>query len=148
MSDIPFQRLLEGFWHLVAHRSELPRAKDFLRLSWAAGELVVYNDQGEILAFDNVCPHRGGRFFVDQSGNAPASCPYHGWTYRNGSLRLPPDYQSIAGGGAPPHLNSFQTAWCGDFLFVSPRPQRRLEEQLGDLAPRLAANRRSGASRR
>ncbi len=140
MSEIPFQRLLEGYWHLAAHRSEMPNPKDFLRIAWAAGELVLYNDQGSIVAFDNVCPHRGTRFFVDMAGNAPASCPYHGWTYRNGCLRIPTHHQSVVGEGAPPpQLNSFPTAWCGDFLFVSPRPEHSLEDQLGELAPRLAA---------
>jgi phenylpropionate dioxygenase-like ring-hydroxylating dioxygenase large terminal subunit len=136
VTDAELQRLTQGFWHLAAHRSELSQPKDFLRFSWAAGELVLYNDQGEVIAFDNVCPHRGTRLFVDDAGNAPARCPYHGWTYRSGTVRVPPHHQ--VEDADPPRLNSFQVAWCGDFLFVSPSPEHSLEDQLGDLYGRVA----------
>ncbi len=131
------RRLIDGFWHLVGHRSELSQPKDFLRFSWAGGELVAYNDQGSIIAFDNVCPHRGTRFFTGDAGNAPARCPYHGWTYRGGGLRVPAQHQALETTN-PPRLNLFQTAFCGDFLFVSPKPEHSLEHQLGDLFGRVA----------
>jgi phenylpropionate dioxygenase-like ring-hydroxylating dioxygenase large terminal subunit len=137
MTDAEVGRLVEGFWHLAAHRSELSSPKDFVRFSWAGGELVAYNDQGSIIAFDNVCPHRGTRFFIDDAGNAPARCPYHGWTYRGGDLRVPV-YHQAPDNGHPPRLNRFQTAFCGDFLFVSPKPEHSLEHQLGDLFGRVA----------
>ena len=137
MTEAGVRRLIEGCWHLVAHRSELAKPRDFLRLTWAAGEIVAYNDHGRIIAFDNVCPHRGTRFFTDDAGNAPARCPYHGWTYRAGDLRIPP-HQQPQGCARPPALNAFETAWCGDFLFVSPAPAQSLEGQLGDLFGRVA----------
>jgi len=132
------RRLIDGYWHLAAHRTELSQPKDFLRFSWASGELALYHDQGSVIAFDNLCPHRGARFFVDDAGNAPTSCPYHGWTYRKGVLRIPPQSRPTDTGGPPPRLNTFETAWCGDFLFASPRPEHSLGDQLGDLFPRLA----------
>ena len=36
--------LIESFWHLAAHRTELDRPGDYLRLDWMAGELVLFND--------------------------------------------------------------------------------------------------------
>jgi phenylpropionate dioxygenase-like ring-hydroxylating dioxygenase large terminal subunit len=137
MTGAGLHRLVEGYWHLAGHRSELSQPKDFLRFSWAAGEFVVYNDQGSIIAFDNVCPHRGTRFFIDDAGNAPARCPYHGWTYRGGGLRIPAR-QQVENRDDPPRLNVLQTAFCGDFLFVSPKPEHSLEHQLGGLFQRVA----------
>ena len=131
--------LARSSWHLVAHRSELARDRDFIRLEWVLGDLVLYNDKGDVIAFDNVCPHRGARFFLDDAGNAPALCAYHGWSYRGGQLRIPrrESYRPCDLAGA--RLNRFSTAWCGDFLFVAVAPQTGLEAQLGDLAPTLAA---------
>jgi nitrite reductase/ring-hydroxylating ferredoxin subunit len=131
-------RLIRRFWHLLAHRSELARPKDYLRLSWAAGEIALYNDGGAVVAFDNVCPHRGARFFVEDAGSAPAACPYHGWTYRGGTLRTPPGCGLAPEALARARLNTFETAWCGDWLFAAVAPEETLERQLDALAPRLA----------
>lgn len=125
-------------WHLVAHRSELPHDRDFLRLEWVLGDLVLYNDKGLLLAFDNICPHRGARFFIDDEGNAPISCPYHGWGYRGGKLRIPRPETYRACDLQRVRLNTFKTEWCGDFLFVAVEPQTDLSTQLGGLAAILA----------
>ncbi len=40
------------------------------------------NRDGEVRAFQNVCPHRGVRLVVeDQQRAAMITCPYHAWTY-------------------------------------------------------------------
>ena len=72
---VQIETLIRDYWHLVAHRSELANPGDFVRLDWAAGELVLHNDEGEIVAFDNLCPHRGGRFFTEDRGSARTSPP-------------------------------------------------------------------------
>jgi phenylpropionate dioxygenase-like ring-hydroxylating dioxygenase large terminal subunit len=126
-------------WHLVAHKSELARDRDYVRLEWVLGELVLYNDKGDVIAFDNVCPHRGARFFQGESGNAPALCAYHGWSYRGGRLRVPRPETYRPCDLAAARLNRFQVAWCGDFLFAAVAPEADLPSQLGDLAPTLAA---------
>lgn len=133
------RHLARSCWHLVGHRSELALDRDFVRLEWVLGDLVLYNDKGEVIAFDNVCPHRGARFFMEGHGNAPALCAYHGWSYRGGKLRVPkPEtYQPCDLVGA--RLNQFQVAWCGDFVFAAVAPQMGLASQLGGLEPVLAA---------
>ena len=67
-------------WHPVAHRSELARPGDFIVLPWSAhGEIAVTNIGGELVAFDNRCPHRGARIYgTEPRGNRPPACPYHG----------------------------------------------------------------------
>jgi len=135
---VPVERLIRDYWHLVAHRSELAEPGDYVRLDWAAGELVVHNDQGEIIAFDNVCPHRGGRYFTEDRGNARAVCPYHGWSVRGGEVRVARrelfkdcDLEKAV-------INRFRTEWCGDFLFVGVEPVMSLEAQLDAFAGPLA----------
>ena len=130
--------LIRSYWHLVAHRSELAEPGDFVRLTWALGELVVYNDQGRMLAFDNVCPHRGARFFAEDHGNARAICPYHGWSVRGGEVRPARREQFTECDLAKATLNEFRTAWCGDFLFVGIEPVMALGDQLDAFGASLA----------
>lgn len=130
--------LAHDWWHLVAHRSELRESGDYVRLQWPLGDLLLYNDEGEIIATDNVCPHRGARFFLDPAGCAPMVCPYHGWRYREGAVRVarrqdfdPADLEGL-------DIGRRQTAWCGDWLFAGVSPRQGLEAQLGAFAPFLA----------
>lgn len=132
------RHLARTCWHMVAHRSELAHDRDFVRLEWLLGDLVLYNDKGDVIAFDNVCPHRGARFFAEGQGNAPAVCPYHGWGYRGGKLRIPRPDTFPACKLARIDLNRFHLAWCGDFAFIAVAPSLSLPEQLGGLAPLLA----------
>jgi phenylpropionate dioxygenase-like ring-hydroxylating dioxygenase large terminal subunit len=130
--------LIGDYWHLVAHRSELALPGDFVRLDWAAGELALYNDGGEVIAFDNVCPHRGGRFFAEDRGSGRAICPYHGWAVRDGKVRVARPQQFSACDLGKAVINRFRTEWCGDFLFVGLQPVMSLAEQLDAFAPTLS----------
>ena len=132
------EALIRDYWHLVAHRSELAEPGDFVRLDWALGEVVLHNDAGEIIAFDNVCPHRGGRFFVEDRGNARAICPYHGWAVRGGEVRPARREQFTACDLEKAVLRRYRTQWCGDFLFVGIEPVMSLERQLDAFMTPLA----------
>jgi phenylpropionate dioxygenase-like ring-hydroxylating dioxygenase large terminal subunit len=124
-------------WHLVCHRHELPAHNDFLRMPWRGEDLVVYNDSGELIVFDNLCPHRGTRFFVDRYGNAPALCPYHGWRYRNGQIHVARRERFTNCDLSSVRLNCFRTEWRGDFLFAAISPRSSLDDQLSGLGPLL-----------
>jgi phenylpropionate dioxygenase-like ring-hydroxylating dioxygenase large terminal subunit len=141
------ETLSRSWWHLVAHRSEVAEPQAFVRLQWALGDLVVFNDEGDILAFDNQCPHRGTRLFLETAGCAPALCPYHGWSYRGGRVRIPLRETVPVAEADGARLNVYRTAWCGDFLFVGVAPRQDLDTQLGDLAGPLAAISRDVAGR-
>ncbi|HEX4326342.1 MAG TPA: Rieske 2Fe-2S domain-containing protein [Burkholderiales bacterium] len=132
---MPEERLFSDFWHLAAHRSELAQAGDFLKLSLLGQDLVLANDNGSILAFDNICPHRGARIVGADCGRAPLTCPYHGWTYAGGKFRIPGREQFDPAVLEQVRYRTYETAWCGDFVFVSPAPRQSLEQQLGGIAP-------------
>lgn len=133
------RRLRDQFWHLLCHRTELPATGDFLKLHWLGQEVVLFNDGGEIVVFDNLCPHRGTRFFTDSHGNGAISCKYHGWAYRNGAMHIPCRERYAASDLANARLNQLKTDWCADFLFVSVAPRLALEDQLGDAYDQLAS---------
>ena len=131
------EKLKNECWHLVCHRAELPLPNDFIRLSWLGEDLVIYNDAGDLTVFDNLCPHRGTRFFVERRGNAPALCPYHGWRFRNGKIHVARKETFRDCDVTQARINRFNTEWCGDFLFAAIDPRASLREQVGDLAPVL-----------
>jgi len=132
-------QLRDSFWHLLCHRSELPQAGDYLKLQWLDQEVVVCNDAGNIIVFDNLCPHRGTRFFVEQEGNSSISCPYHGWSYRAGALHIPCRERYAESDLKKTRLNTLQTDWCADFLFAAIAPRLSLEQQLEDTFDLLGA---------
>jgi phenylpropionate dioxygenase-like ring-hydroxylating dioxygenase large terminal subunit len=129
--------LLREYWHLLCHRKELPHDGDFLRFDTAIGDIVVFNDSGDIIAYDNRCPHRGALMFAGSAGQQGATCKYHGWTYKNGRMIVPHPEQFKGCDLAQAQLNKYQIDWCGDFAFVAVAPRRPLHEQLGDTAATL-----------
>jgi hypothetical protein len=64
--------------HLMGHASELAREGDYIRLPVGVDDVVVMREGGELVAFDNLCPHRGARIFDGFWGNQPPVCSYHG----------------------------------------------------------------------
>lgn len=133
-----FKRLKERYWHLLGHRSALAKSGDFLRFEWFDEEIVAYNDQGNIVVFDNICPHRGARIISAFDGNQKLRCPYHGWTYHDGKFFAPFPQQIAPDDLKRARFNVLRQAWCGDFLFAGIEPIESLETQLEGLWPLLS----------
>lgn len=129
--------LVREYWHLLCHRRELPAKGDYLRFETAAGDIVVFHDGVELVAFDNRCPHRGARLYDGTHGNQAASCKYHGWTHDAGVMLIPERQKYAACELAEARLHRYTLDWCGDFLFVAIAPRLTLDAQLGDAAALL-----------
>jgi phenylpropionate dioxygenase-like ring-hydroxylating dioxygenase large terminal subunit len=129
--------LFRDYWHLLCHRNELPQDGDYLRFDTPIGDLVVFNDGGDIVAFDNLCPHRGARMFAGSDGRQAATCKYHGWSYRAGRIIVPLAAQFAGCDLSTARLNKYAVDWCGDFVFVGVTPRTPLYEQLGGVAGAL-----------
>ncbi|EZP55129.1 aromatic ring-hydroxylating oxygenase subunit alpha [Sphingomonas sp. RIT328] len=130
-------RLWNENWHLLAHRSELAEARDFVRFDILGREVVLYHDGASVIAFDNRCPHRGARIFDGDAGRERFLCRYHGWSYAKGRVFVA-DKASLTHCSLDQiSLKTLQIAWVGDYAFVSPAPARSLEEQMSGLVPML-----------
>lgn len=123
--------LWDDYWHLICHRSEVSKARDFLLFEVNGEEVAVFNDGRDVIAFNNLCPHRGARIFTTDHGNAPFTCPYHGWSYSKGRLFYGRRDQFSACEGMEPQLQTYNSCWIGDFLFISKKSKRNLREQIG-----------------
>lgn len=106
-------------WLLAAHRTELQQHGNYVVLDSGADQIAALNLEGEILATDNICPHRGARVLPGSHGQRPIVCPYHGLTGKAAIGR------------------QYLTQWIGDWLFVGDGVTR-IEDDLDDLGPLLA----------
>ena len=90
------QRIYEmyrHFWHPVAYTHELqPDIKNHqllpepLKVTLCGQDLVLVKLNGEIQAFNDVCPHKGTRLSLGKvvegpDGKDALRCGYHGWQY-------------------------------------------------------------------
>jgi len=74
----------------VAHVCEIPAAGDFITREVLGAPLIITrSSKGEVVAYRNMCRHRGGVVEQEASGNKRNFvCQYHGWSYasENGAL--------------------------------------------------------------
>ena len=72
--------VLVNDWHVVARSDDLPE-------SGVAGarllgeDLVVWRHGTEVMAWKDLCVHRGTRLSLGQVTGLGLECAYHGWTY-------------------------------------------------------------------
>jgi phenylpropionate dioxygenase-like ring-hydroxylating dioxygenase large terminal subunit len=106
---------VKNAWVIAGHACELRNQGDFLVLPWRAdGEVALTNIDGEVIAFDNRCPHRGARIFTEMHGCRPPVCRYHGRCAK------------------PEQMTRFKVASRNGFIFVNePGPEVQCP---GDLA--------------
>ena len=131
--------LVEEYWHLLCHRSEIDRSGSFNRFETVIGDIVVFNDGSNAVAFDNLCPHRGARIYTETTGRRPATCGYHGWTFRSGRTFVASSQRFVQCNPNDLLPRLYQVAWFEDFLFVAIRARMPLLEQIKGLEGRLRA---------
>ena len=89
MTRLELERILKPSWQIACHINSIPNPGDYLTLEIGPESvLVLRNRERQVVAFHNVCRHRGTRL-LDGQGQCPSHivCPYHGWSYRqDGSL--------------------------------------------------------------
>jgi phenylpropionate dioxygenase-like ring-hydroxylating dioxygenase large terminal subunit len=74
------QRLYFSKNFCLGTNSDLLNPGDYKTINSYFEPLTIRN-VGEVKVFSNVCLHRSGLIDIQEHGNAPFSCKYHGWTY-------------------------------------------------------------------
>jgi Rieske 2Fe-2S family protein len=105
------ERIFFRHWILAGHASSAPNPGDwFTHEMGEESVIIVRGRDAQLLAFANVCRHRGSRICTASSGRASVLvCPYHAWSYNlDGSLRgarhMPADFDKAQYGLKPVHL--------------------------------------------
>ncbi|SKB79256.1 aromatic ring-hydroxylating oxygenase subunit alpha [Sphingopyxis flava] len=75
------EHLWSKVWLVAGREEELRNVGDFLTFNVATESIVVARGKDGLVAYHNVCPHRGRRL-ADGCGRASQfRCKYHGWTF-------------------------------------------------------------------
>jgi phenylpropionate dioxygenase-like ring-hydroxylating dioxygenase large terminal subunit len=123
-------------WQFVGSVSDIPNDGDFFTSELFGNPLMVWNKDGEIHAFLNVCPHRFSLLSHAKCGQAKErlKCQYHGWEFdETGNTRKIPDARSFKPmKQGELGLTKVHAQTAGQLIFVNlsdnPPP---LKEQLG-----------------
>jgi phenylpropionate dioxygenase-like ring-hydroxylating dioxygenase large terminal subunit len=120
---------------MVGTRRDLARPGDFLTLNLCGEPVLVRNEGGELVAFQNVCAHRHCKIRSEPRGNqARLACQNHGWEYtREGRTgRIPGAVFFKPWKGDDRRLLSLRVATAGELVMVSLAPDGpSLREHLG-----------------
>ena len=123
-----FQRELAavhfGLW-LCAGRTEqvAEPGSYFVRWIGNASVIVLRDEQGQVVAFHNVCRHRGTLLCKEQAGRFAGriQCQYHAWTYGlDGRLVNAPHMEKVEGFREQDHpLGRVATAVWDGHIFIN-----------------------------
>ena len=118
-------RIFQTTWQCVGVRHDLEQPNDFITSEVGGKPLVVQNFNGELRAFTNVCSHRFNRIQLDERGNRPLRCTYHGWTYDAAGVPVGIPQRPRFEGLTPEcieglRLQRWDVATCGALIFVRP----------------------------
>lgn len=84
-SDAWFEReqrlLFRPLWQFVAPKMLLSVNHAFVRRRIAGIDVVIQNFNGQLSAFENVCPHRLNPLQNQDHGVRPLVCSYHAWRF-------------------------------------------------------------------
>jgi phenylpropionate dioxygenase-like ring-hydroxylating dioxygenase large terminal subunit len=72
--------ILINDWHAVARASEVAEGQ-VLAVRLLGHDLVLWRNQGQPLAWHDLCIHRGTRLSLGRVEQGCLVCPYHGWHY-------------------------------------------------------------------
>jgi phenylpropionate dioxygenase-like ring-hydroxylating dioxygenase large terminal subunit len=67
-------------WHPVARLADVPAERP-LGVRLLGADVVLWQAAGNVLAWQDLCVHRGTRLSLGCVRDGTLECPYHGWTY-------------------------------------------------------------------
>lgn len=131
---------------LACFSCDLPEPGDYVTHEHTGVPIfILRKDSGAVVAFANICRHRGARLLDGERGRLPRAritCPYHGWTYDAAGALV-----------GLPHRSGFTGLDCSDrslieipcveaqgLIFVCTDPEAKIDlrDHLGQLQPDLA----------
>ncbi len=78
-----WEQLWTRTWLIAGPRSDLEEPGDYFTFDIGRESIIVtLNDDNELRAFYNVCPHRGNRLVLNEMGSTPRfTCAFHSWCF-------------------------------------------------------------------
>lgn len=101
VAELEWKKLWPRMWLFAGLKQDVREPGEFFVFSLGRESiLVTVTDEGELVAFYNVCQHRGARVMLAERGWVQRFvCPYHGWEYEHdGRLTVVPDAERFSQG--------------------------------------------------
>jgi phenylpropionate dioxygenase-like ring-hydroxylating dioxygenase large terminal subunit len=82
--------VLLGDWHVVAWSKDIPEGAP-VPVRLLGENMVLWRTGGKVMAWQDLCVHRGSKLSLGRVENDTLICPYHGWTYNEDAqcVRMP-----------------------------------------------------------
>lgn len=94
-----YRQVWHTVWNIGGVAYQMTEPGDYLTTELGIDSIImVRQEEGNVKAFFNSCPHRGTRITEAEDGHVQAfSCPYHGWQFdRAGVVTSVPDEEDFA----------------------------------------------------
>jgi phenylpropionate dioxygenase-like ring-hydroxylating dioxygenase large terminal subunit len=137
--EVELEKIFKENWLFACLRNEIPNPNDYFVLDIGKHSIIIYNNGKEIVALQNLCPHRFNRIFTETKGNARLVCAFHSWGFDGcGVLRN----KQIAKNDELAEkysLKRYSIEIIGEFVFFNfnKKPNQTLLEQVDGLAEEL-----------
>jgi nitrite reductase (NADH) small subunit len=99
---------------LVARRGDVARDRSRV-VRVGRYDVALFDVDGEVFAYENVCPHQGGPIAEGFIEGSTITCPWHAWCFdlRTGSMTI----------GDFARLRRFDVTTEGDAIYVASEPR-------------------------
>jgi len=119
-----WQQLWTRAWLIAGPRCDLEEPGDYFTFEIGRESIIVtLNDDNEVRAFYNVCPHRGNRLVLNEMGSTPRfTCAFHSWCFDlDGLCEKITDEESFRPGAIDgrPTLKSVRVEEKAGLIFVN-----------------------------
>ena len=92
--QLEFDNIFSKNWIFAGMISDFEKNNSFVTLNIFNYPIVIQNFNGEIRAFQNLCPHRFNKIHSESHGVGIFMCPYHNWSFdKNGNVKTIPKKQ-------------------------------------------------------
>ena len=71
-------KLLFKDWYVICRKDEIDENKILLKYVFDQ-EIIIWKKKERIMAWENLCIHRGSRLSLGSIKNGILKCAYHGW---------------------------------------------------------------------
>jgi phenylpropionate dioxygenase-like ring-hydroxylating dioxygenase large terminal subunit len=131
--EIEIEKIFKSNWLFGCMKDAIPNKNDYVTVELHKHSVILYNNGTEIVALQNVCPHRFNRIFNNNKGNGPLICKFHSWSFDGyGKLR---NTNLLAPENNIEHfcLVQYPVEIIGKFIFFNfnKLPKKSLREQYG-----------------
>lgn len=122
------ERLWPRVWQVACREEDVASPGSFETYNIVGESIIVLrNQQGEIKAFHNVCPHRGRELVSGCGGITKFHCAFHGWQWNlDGEILRVPDREDWDGcrdmADSNLHLKQVKIGSWGGWVFINMDP--------------------------